>query len=71
MEQIFKSEQFVSQQKVSLEEALSQYQPNENIQEVSNSQNVETLVNNVAKSDKPKVELYIMSYCPYGIQAQK
>lgn len=24
----------------------------------------------VAKSDKPKVELFIWSYCPYGVQAQ-
>lgn len=27
--------------------------------------------NKVTKSDKPKVELFIMSYCPYGLQAQK
>jgi len=25
----------------------------------------------VTKSDKPKVELFIMSYCPYGLQMQK
>jgi len=26
---------------------------------------------NIPKSDKPKVELFIMSYCPYGTQTQK
>ncbi len=25
----------------------------------------------VAKSDKPKVELFVMSYCPYGLQMEK
>lgn len=25
----------------------------------------------VTKTDKPKVELFIMSYCPYGLQAEK
>src|SRR3989339_677119 len=25
----------------------------------------------VVKSDRPKVELFIMSYCPYGLQMQK
>jgi len=26
---------------------------------------------NIPKSDKPKVELFVMSYCPYGTQAEK
>jgi len=26
---------------------------------------------NVPKSDKPKVELFVMTYCPYGLQAEK
>ena len=26
---------------------------------------------NVPKSDKPQVELFVMSHCPYGLQAQK
>jgi glutaredoxin len=30
----------------------------------------ETTSSEVPKSDRPKVELYVWSYCPYGIQAQ-
>ncbi len=26
---------------------------------------------NVPKTDKPKVELFVMAYCPYGLQAEK
>lgn len=26
---------------------------------------------NISKSDKPKVELFVMTYCPYGLQAEK
>ncbi len=26
---------------------------------------------NIPKSDRPKVELFVMSYCPYGLQMQK
>jgi len=26
---------------------------------------------NIPKSDKPKVELFVMTYCPYGLQAEK
>ena len=26
---------------------------------------------NISKSDKPKVDLFVMSHCPYGIEAQK
>jgi len=26
---------------------------------------------NVPKTDKPKVELFVMTYCPYGLQAEK
>lgn len=26
---------------------------------------------NIPKSDKPKVELFVMSYCPYGLQMEK
>jgi len=31
----------------------------------------QTLTPSVTKSDKPVVELFIMSYCPYGLQMQK
>jgi len=30
-----------------------------------------TTTSNVPKSDKPVVELFVMSYCPYGTQAEK
>jgi glutaredoxin len=33
------------------------------------SQNVEQVA--VPKTDKPSVELFVMSYCPYGLQAEK
>lgn len=32
--------------------------------------NTNTQATEVQKSDKPKVELFIWSYCPYGVQAQ-
>jgi glutaredoxin len=35
-------------------------------QSVAKAQN-----SSVAKSDRPKVELFVMSYCPYGTQAEK
>jgi len=31
----------------------------------------QTQPQNIPKSDKPKVELFIMTYCPYGTQAEK
>ena len=36
----------------------------------SNS-NSKTQAQEIPKSDKPKVELFVMSYCPYGTQAEK
>jgi len=38
---------------------------------INNTDNTDDVVVNVTKSDKPKVELFIMSYCPYGLQMQK
>lgn len=37
--------------------------------DTSNTQEQQTV--NVPKSDKPIVELFVMSYCPYGTQAEK
>lgn len=38
---------------------------------VSDSSDDETTNQNIPKTDKPKVELFVMSYCPYGTQAEK
>ena len=35
------------------------------------SQNAEAEVKEIPKSEKPKVELFVMSYCPYGTQIEK
>ncbi len=35
------------------------------------AQDQPTATPSVVKSDKPQVELFIMSYCPYGLQMQK
>ncbi len=32
---------------------------------------VKTFLQEVPKTEKPKVELFVMSYCPYGLQAEK
>jgi hypothetical protein len=37
----------------------------------NNSNNQATPVAQAPKSDKPKVELFVMSYCPYGTQMEK
>jgi len=36
-----------------------------------NSQTNEPAGQNIVKSEKPKVELFVMSYCPYGTQIEK
>lgn len=36
-----------------------------------NSQTNEPASQNIVKSEKPKVELFVMSYCPYGTQIEK
>ncbi len=43
--------------------------PLESIEEQKPSQSEE--VQDVSKSDKPKAELFIMTHCPYGAQAEK
>ncbi len=35
------------------------------------SSNTQTQTETIPKSDKPSVELYVMSFCPYGNQAEK
>lgn len=35
------------------------------------SSQVQAPADNVPKSDKPKVELFVMTHCPYGLQAEK
>jgi len=37
----------------------------------SASQNQQAVSTEVPKNDKPDVKLFVMSYCPYGLQAQK
>jgi len=37
----------------------------------SNAASNQPAAQNVPKSDKPKVELFVMSYCPFGTQAEK
>ena len=37
---------------------------------ISDSEPKDTEQQNIPKSDKPKVELFIWGYCPYGVQAQ-
>lgn len=38
---------------------------------ISNTNPARTPVVNVVKSDRPKVELFVMSYCPFGLQMEK
>jgi len=46
-------------------QGLSEINPSSSINTNSNNQTKE-----VPKADKPKVQLFIWSYCPYGVQAQ-
>ncbi len=39
--------------------------------QTTNNANPANIATNVPKNDKPEVELFIMSYCPYGTQMQK
>lgn len=41
------------------------------MQDAADSSGTQTQQTNVPKSDKPKVELFVMSMCPYGTQAEK
>jgi protein-disulfide isomerase len=41
------------------------------VEEESSSETQETETQEIPKSDKPVVELFIMSHCPYGTQAEK
>jgi thiol-disulfide isomerase/thioredoxin len=48
-----------------------------NVNPTANDEFINPIANNsqpsnqVPKSDKPKVELFVMSYCPYGLQMEK
>lgn len=43
-----------------------------NTQAAANANNTQAAASaNVPKTDKPKVELFVMTYCPYGLQAEK
>ncbi|HOK35245.1 MAG TPA: hypothetical protein PLL80_01245 [Candidatus Pacearchaeota archaeon] len=37
----------------------------------ANSSSTEEETQDIPKSDKPSVQLFVMSYCPYGLQAEK
>ncbi len=45
---------------------LSAYDTSENIGQTNNTETPEE----IPKTDKPTVQLYVMSFCPYGIQAE-
>ena len=45
---------------------LSAYETSENTGQTNNTQTPEE----IPKTDKPTVQLYVMSFCPYGIQAE-
>ncbi|MBN2067948.1 MAG: hypothetical protein JW744_05770 [Candidatus Diapherotrites archaeon] len=55
---VTKSGKSLSGQILSLDEPLDTGEPEEN-------------GSNIPKSDKPVVELFVMSYCPYGLQMEK
>lgn len=46
------------------------YTPVQQNQNQTPNQQVQTPTN-IPKTDKPKVELFVMSYCPYGLQMEK
>ncbi|AHB41649.1 hypothetical protein P148_SR1C00001G0861 [candidate division SR1 bacterium RAAC1_SR1_1] len=74
IQKIYGSDTFKSQQKASLGQALGQMQGNTNGNDNANTkqtQQEQPKPTNITKSDKPAVDLFIMSYCPYGLQAQK
>lgn len=76
MKEIFGSEQFKSQQKAGLESSLNQMKwQTTGANDVANTDtanaNTQPVVTDTPKSDKPEVWLFIMSYCPYWLQAQK
>lgn len=53
-------------------QALDIDQINSNKEKVnSNSDSEPVAAQNITKNDKPKVELFVMSYCPYGTQIEK
>lgn len=39
--------------------------------QITANNEVQTPAANAPKSDRPKVELFVMSYCPYGLQMEK
>jgi len=43
----------------------------EKFQSTTSDTTTETNTQEIPKSDKPKVNLYVFSYCPYGLQAEK
>ncbi|OGH68429.1 MAG: hypothetical protein A3I29_04685 [Candidatus Magasanikbacteria bacterium RIFCSPLOWO2_02_FULL_44_11] len=45
--------------------------PAVNVQQIATAKNEPAPPPVVPKSDKPKVELFVMSYCPYGLQMEK
>lgn len=74
IQKIYWSDTFKSQQKASLGQALGQMQWNTNGNDNANTkqtQQEQPKPTNITKSDKPAVDLFIMSYCPYWLQAQK
>ena len=72
VKKLYNLEWFKQQQRSSIEQALGQLQwnTNDNTNDVEPQQK-EQQNTNISKSDKPKADLFIMSYCPYWLQAQK
>jgi len=74
MQKIFESETFKSQQKAWLEQSLAQFATTWDVAKTDDTNATDTqapVMPDVVKSDKPEVSLFIMSYCPYWLQAQK
>ncbi len=40
------------------------------VSEASSNQNQQTQTEDIPKTDKPKVELFVMSFCPFGVKAE-
>lgn len=53
-------------QAIDMDEMLSEQSPSTDASSASAAANL-----NIPKTDKPVVELFVMSYCPYGTQMQK
>ncbi len=63
---VSKDGEYLFLQSVNIDQAIAQIK-----QQTQQQNQQKTTAPSVPKSDKPEVELFIMSYCPYGLQMQK